>query len=74
MTRTPEEISQHLLDVARKAGAEAADAIVIDGSSVSVEVRGGALEHAERSEGTDLGLRVFLGKRSGHRVQLGQPP
>ncbi|WP_170345581.1 TldD/PmbA family protein [Ruegeria atlantica] len=64
MTRTPEEISQHLLDVARKAGADAADAIVLDGSSVSVEVRGGALEHAERSEGTDLGLRVFLGKRS----------
>ncbi|NOD33022.1 MULTISPECIES: TldD/PmbA family protein [unclassified Ruegeria] len=64
MTRTPEEISQQLLDVARKAGAEAADAIVLDGSSVAVEVRGGALEHAERSEGTDLGLRVFLGKRS----------
>ncbi|WP_120634060.1 TldD/PmbA family protein [Ruegeria sp. EL01] len=63
MTRTPEEISQQLLDAARNAGAEAADAIVIDGSSVSVEVRGGALEHAERSEGTDLGLRVFLGKR-----------
>ncbi|WP_299887741.1 TldD/PmbA family protein [uncultured Ruegeria sp.] len=63
MTRTPEEISQQLLDAARTAGAEAADAIVIDGSSVSVEVRGGALEHAERSEGTDLGLRVFLGKR-----------
>lgn len=63
MTLTPEKISQNLLDAARKAGAEAADAIVIDGSSVSVEVRGGALEHAERSEGTDLGLRVFLGKR-----------
>lgn len=63
MTHAPEEISQNLLDAARRAGAEAADAIVIDGSSVSVEVREGALEHAERSEGTDLGLRVFLGKR-----------
>lgn len=63
MTRTPEEISQALLSAARTAGADAADAIVIDGSSVSVEVRGGALEHAERSEGTDLGLRVFLGQR-----------
>ncbi len=63
MTQTPKEISQTLLDAARTAGAEAADAIVIDGSSVSVEVRGGALEHAERAEGTDLGLRVFLGKR-----------
>ncbi len=63
MTRTPQNISDELLDAARRAGAEAADAIVIDGSSVSVEVRGGALEHAERSEATDLGLRVFLGKR-----------
>lgn len=63
MTLTPEKISQNLLHAARTAGAEAADAIVIDGSSVSVEVRGEALEHAERSEGTDLGLRVFLGKR-----------
>ncbi|WP_171124479.1 MULTISPECIES: TldD/PmbA family protein [unclassified Ruegeria] len=63
MTRTPEDISQVLLETAIKAGAEAADTIVLDGSSVSVEVRGGALEHAERSEGTDLGLRVFLGKR-----------
>ncbi|WP_170413903.1 TldD/PmbA family protein [Ruegeria arenilitoris] len=63
MTLTPEDISQSLMDAARNAGAEAADAIVIDGSSVSVEVRSGALEHAERSEGTDLGLRVFLGQR-----------
>ncbi len=63
MTRTPEDISQSLLQAAQKAGAEAADAIVVDGSSISVEVRNTALEHAERSEGTDLGLRVFLGKR-----------
>ncbi|WP_425081794.1 TldD/PmbA family protein [Ruegeria arenilitoris] len=63
MTLTPEDISQSLIDAARNAGADAADAIVIDGSSVSVEVRSGALEHAERSEGTDLGLRVFLGQR-----------
>ncbi|MEX0278633.1 MAG: TldD/PmbA family protein [Ruegeria sp.] len=63
MTQTPEQISHNLLDAARTAGAEAADAIVIDGRSVSIEVREGALEHAERSEGTDLGLRVFLGKR-----------
>ncbi|WP_170362361.1 TldD/PmbA family protein [Ruegeria arenilitoris] len=63
MTLTPEDISQSLMDAARNAGADAADAIVIDGSSVSVEVRSGALEHAERSEGTDLGLRVFLGQR-----------
>ena len=63
MSQTPEELSHALIDAARKAGAEAADAIVIRGTSVSVDVRNGALEMAERSEGSDLGLRVFLGQR-----------
>jgi PmbA protein len=58
-----ETISHALLDAARKAGADAADAIVIEGTSIDVDVREGALEHAERSEGTDLGLRVFVGQR-----------
>lgn len=63
MSQTPEELSHALIDAARKAGAGAADAIVIRGTSVSVDVRNGALEMAERSEGSDLGLRVFLGQR-----------
>ena len=63
MSQTPQELSHALIDAARKAGAEAADAIVIRGTSVSVDVRNGALEMAERSEGSDLGLRVFLGQR-----------
>ncbi len=52
-----------LLAAARDAGAEAAEAIAIRGTSLSVEVRAGALEQAERSEGTDIGLRVLLGRR-----------
>ena len=63
MSQTPVELSHALIDAARKAGAETADAIVIRGTSVSVDVRNGALEMAERSEGSDLGLRVFLGQR-----------
>ncbi len=63
MTTTPQELCHALLDAARRAGAEAADALVTSGSSVSVQVRKGALEHAERSEATDLGLRVLIGKR-----------
>lgn len=63
MTRTPQDLCHALLDAARTAGAEAADAIVMRGQSVSVQVRGGALEHAERSEATDLGLRVLIGRR-----------
>ena len=63
MTMTPQELCHALLDAARRAGAEAADALARAGGSVSVQVRKGALEHAERSEATDLGLRVLIGRR-----------
>ncbi len=65
MTQTPPpaDLTEALLDAARRAGADAADAIVIEGSSLSVDVRGGTLEQAERAEGIDLGLRVLIGRR-----------
>jgi len=63
MTQSLEELSQAMLAAARKAGAEAADAIAISGGSVEVDIRAGALEKAERSESTDIGLRVLLGGR-----------
>ncbi len=56
-------LTDALLAAARKAGAEAADALAVAGSSVQIGVRKGALEEAERSEGTDLGLRVLVGRR-----------
>jgi len=52
-----------LITDAKKAGAEAADALVVDGTSVSVSYRLGKLEQLERSEGGDIGLRVLIGKR-----------
>ncbi len=58
-----ETLSQAILDAAKKAGADAADAIVIRGDSLSIEVANGALEHAESAEGIDLGLRVMIGQR-----------
>ena len=33
--------------------------------SLSIEVRDGAVEESERSEGDDLGLRVIVGKQPG---------
>jgi PmbA protein len=60
---TPAETAHRLLDAARRAGAEAADALVVAGASSSIEVRGGRLEEATRSEGLDLGLRVLVGRR-----------
>ena len=57
------DLADALLSAAQKAGAEAADVLVVDGTSVSIDVREGALEEATRSEGVDLGLRVLMGKR-----------
>ena len=63
MTQSLEELCHAMLEAARKAGAEAADTIAVRGGSIEVDIRAGALEKAERSESTDLGLRVLLGKR-----------
>ena len=52
-----------LIDNAIKEGADAADAVVFDASSVSVSCRMGELEKLERSESNDLGLRVFVGRQ-----------
>ncbi|WP_083095757.1 TldD/PmbA family protein [Pseudophaeobacter leonis] len=63
MTQSPQALCQALIDAAKRAGADGVDAMATEGSSLSIEVREGKLEHAERSEGTDLGLRVFIGQR-----------
>lgn len=63
MTQDLEQLTQMLLDAAHKAGAGAADAMAVRGRSLNIDVRGGQLEQAERSEGTDIGLRVLLGRR-----------
>ena len=53
-----------LVNRAGKAGADAADALLVVGTSLSVSRRHGQTEHLERSEGQDLGLRVFLGQQA----------
>jgi PmbA protein len=58
------DLLESLLGRAREAGAERADAILINRVSLSVERRLGATETLERSESRDLGLRVFCGARS----------
>ncbi|MBY0421188.1 MAG: TldD/PmbA family protein, partial [Parvularculaceae bacterium] len=52
-----------LLDDARKAGADAADAVLYSAVSSGVSYRLGNLEDVERSEGRDLGLRILVGRR-----------
>ncbi len=63
MTHSLETLSHALLDAAKAAGADAADVLAVQGTSVSVDVRCGTLEQAERSEGVEIGLRVLMGQR-----------
>jgi PmbA protein len=53
-----------LIERARRAGADAADALYFADASAGVQVRLGALEDVSRSEGEEIGLRFFLGRRS----------
>lgn len=63
MAEDLQALAARLIDAASRAGAQAADAIAVAGDSLSIEVRGGALEQAERAEGVDIGLRVLIGRR-----------
>lgn len=53
-----------LVDRAKRAGADAADAVFLANASQSIQVRLGQLEEAERSESEHIALRVFCGKRN----------
>jgi PmbA protein len=57
------QVAEQLVDAARRQGADAADAIAVRGMSLSVGVREGSVEESERSEGDNVGLRVFVGRR-----------
>lgn len=63
MTINLEDLTNQLLAAAKSAGADAADAMALQGTSVSIDVRMGKLEHAERSEAVDIGLRVLVRQR-----------
>src|ERR1700756_67402 len=56
-------LAERLVEAARRAGADAADAVAVRGVSQGVEVRDGRVEESERSEGDDVGLRVLVGRR-----------
>ncbi len=55
--------ASQLIDLAKKAGADAADAVVVRSRAQSVSVRLGKVEGTESSESDDFSLRVFVGKR-----------
>ena len=57
------DLLHDLITRARRAGADAADAVLFEGTSLSHGRRLGKTEKLERSEGQDLGLRVFIGRQ-----------
>jgi PmbA protein len=59
-----------LVAAARRAGADAADAMLISSASLSVQRRLGKVEQLERSEEFGLGLRVFVGQGGGLRQAI----
>jgi PmbA protein len=66
MTENPEnaiDLLHDLIGRARRTGADAADAVFVEGVSLSHGRRLGKTEKLERSEGHDLGLRVFIGRQ-----------
>jgi PmbA protein len=61
--KNKQDILDSLIRAARSAGADAADALLVESISSGVSYRLGKLEDVERSESSDLGLRVFIGNR-----------
>jgi PmbA protein len=57
------DFAARLVESAKREGADAADAVVVRGKSVSVSVRLGKVEDTEASESDDFSLRVFAGNR-----------
>ena len=60
-----ESLAADVVALAIKAGATDAEAVAREGDEFSVNVRMGAVETIKESGSRGLGLRVFLGKRSG---------
>lgn len=60
MNNNIEVIASALLDMSKKAGAEAAEVIGLEKKSLNVNVLNGMLEGVERSEAIDIGLRVIV--------------
>ena len=66
MLKVPQALDRlsSALSAAKAAGADAADAIYVGDGSTAVSVRLGKLEEIGRSEGEEIGIRVFIGQRS----------
>ena len=57
------QLAQKIIELAKAAGADAADALVSDSASLSLSCRMGVLEDCERAESRDIGLRAMIGQK-----------
>lgn len=64
MTKNLLSLAETTLARAKHFGATSADVLTIDGRSLDVAVREGAIENLEQSEACEIGLRVFVGQSS----------
>ncbi|WP_349363480.1 MAG: TldD/PmbA family protein [Roseitalea porphyridii] len=55
--------ASRLVEAARRAGADAADAVSVRSRSRAVSVRNGKVEGTDASESDDMSLRVFVGRK-----------
>lgn len=60
--RLTDRVSQ-LVEAAKRAGADTADAVAVRSRSTSVTVRLGKVESTDASENDDISLRVFIGQK-----------
>ena len=68
---SPRDAPQALVERATAAGADAADALYVGDRSRGVQVRLGELEDVQRSEGEEIGLRLFRRPALGERFLVG---
>ena len=64
METTEKNLIENLLSLALKSGADEAEVIVAKGQGQSAECRLGKIEAVERSEASDVGLTVYIGRKS----------
>src|SRR5262245_56751531 len=58
-----DDLLDQVLALTRQIGADAADCLIVERSTLEVSSRLGALEELERRDGREIGLRVFIGRR-----------
>jgi PmbA protein len=67
---TPLDVAQRALARARAAGADAADAVVVEGDSLEARVRGDDIDFVKQAHERKLGIRALVRGRTGTRTAV----